>query len=136
MKKFIQENQVDQRILHQHSERVSKIISELLGQGAIGIEVALLIDSIDDPTVLLQSYKKPELIHNLYVVAKKIKEHSGGKLTPRKAERLNVLLNTLSRYIDGVSAELFMNQNVQAHAAILKHGIELYKQRNFSVLRR
>ncbi len=123
------------RISNQHSEHVTRQITELLEQGAFGIEVAILIDCIDDPKVLLQGYQKPELFRNLHTLVTKIVAEDTGELTPAKAERMNVLLNTLGQYIENVSANLFSNETVQVHVGILRHGIELYKQRNFQILR-
>ncbi len=135
MIKIPQDIEIETSVVNNHSEHVTRLISELMEQGAIGIEVALLIDCIDDETVLLQGYRKPELFHTLHVLVTRFSKENTGKLTPAKAERMNVLLNSLNHYLDGISASLFLNETVQAHTSILRHGIELYKQRNFQIFR-
>ena len=130
-----QDKETVTNVLNNHSEHVTRLISELMEQGAIGIEVALLIDYIDDETVLLQGYRKPELFHILHVLVTRFSKENTVELTPAKAERMNVLLNSLKHYLDNISASLFLNETVQAHVSILRHEIELYKQRNFQILR-
>lgn len=122
--------------LRSHSSEVSQIITDLLSCGVIGIEVAQIIDFIDQPSIQLQSFEKKSLFKQLHTILFLIKKIQSNGVGNREASQLNILLSTiLDNYIFPVHAELFMHSELKVHVDILETAILEMRLHNKSIMR-
>lgn len=136
IKPSVDQKEGEDVVLRSHSPEVNKIITDLLACGVIGIEIAQIIDFVDQPSILLQSFEKKTMfkqLHSILLLIKKMETKGVGK---SEAEKINILLKTIwEYYIVPVHAELFKHQELKAHVGILQETILEMRLQNNSISR-
>jgi len=117
-------------IINNHSEKVSRIINELLAYGVIGIEAACIIDLIDVNEVMFFKVNKNKLIDDLYILIKKVNKFESKKLTSGTAESISLLFLSIQASLNQIKQELFAHTGIIDHIESLEETMVTIKKRN------